>query len=209
MENIRVLIVDDHTVVRGGLRLFLLAFSDLELVGEASSGQMAVELSKIHEPDVIIMDLLMPGMNGVEATHQILSRNPHTKVIALTSFPDNQLMKDAIDAGVSGFLLKTASATDLVEAIRAVANNKIAFSAEAKKIIDEESDYSLFHKSLTKREWEVFRQLTKGSSNAEIAEDLGISVATVKYHISHILSKLNLKNRVEVITYAIHHHLMD
>jgi len=209
MEKIRVLVVDDHTVVRGGLRLFLLAFPDLDLVGEASSGQMAIDLCKIHQPNVVIMDLLMPDMNGIESTHQIRTKFPDTKVIALTSFPDEQLILDVIDAGASGYLLKTSSATELVEAIRDVAEGKKVFSKEIEKLLVQKSQKSYFHEDLTKREWEIFHLVMIGKSNPEIANELVISVSTVKYHISNILSKLSVKNRAEAIAYAVQHRLVD
>lgn len=209
MNKIRVLIVDDHTVVRGGLRLFLMAFHDLELVGEASTGQMAIELCKLHKPDIVIMDLIMPGLNGIEATLQIRTMNPKTKVIALTSFPNDQLVKDAIKAGVSGYLLKTVSPADLVSAIQSVAQGKTAFSAEVEKVIADNDETILYHETLTQREWDVYHLLMHGKSNAEISKKLVISVATVKYHISNILSKLDVKNRSEAIAYAVHHHLME
>ncbi len=209
MEKICVLIVDDHTVVRGGLRLFLLAFQDLDLVGEASSGQMAIDLCRIHQPDVVIMDLIMPGMNGIETTYQIRSKFPDIKVIALTSFPDEQLVLDVIEAGASGYLLKTTSATELVEAIRDVKAGKKVFSKEIEKLLVQKSQKSFYHEDLTKREWEIFHQVMIGKSNSEIANELVISVSTVKYHVSNILSKLSVKNRAEAIAYAVQHRLVD
>lgn len=209
MEKIRVLIVDDHTVVRGGLRLFLLAFPDLDLVGEASSGQMAIDLCKIHQPDVVIMDLIMPGMNGIETTHQIRTKFPDMKVIALTSFPDEQLVLDVIEAGASGYLLKTISATELVEAIRDVTAGKKVFSKEIEKLLVQKSQKSFYHEDLTRREWEIFHLVMIGKSNSEIADELVISVSTVKYHVSNILSKLGVKNRAEAIAYAVQHRLVD
>ena len=209
MEKIRILIVDDHTVVRGGLRLFLLAFPDLDLVGEASSGQMAIDLCKIHQPDVVIMDIIMPGMNGIETTHQIRTKFPDMKVIALTSFPDEQLVLDVIEAGASGYLLKTTSATELVEAIRDVTAGKKVFSKEIEKLLIQKSQKSFYHEDLTRREWEIFHQVMIGKSNSEIADDLIISVSTVKYHVSNILSKLGVKNRAEAIAYAVQHRLVD
>ncbi len=209
MNKIRVLIVDDHTVVRGGLRLFLLAFPDLELIGEASSGEMALELCKLHAPDVVIMDLLMPGMNGIEATHQIHSKHSAIRIIALTSFPDDQLVRDAINAGASGYLLKTATATELVDAIRSVAYGKTVFSPEAEKILAQKTQAAYYHDDLTKREWEIYHLVMVGKNNNEIANELIISVATVKYHVSNILSKLGVKNRAEAIAYAVQHRLLD
>ena len=209
MEKIRVLIVDDHTVVRGGLRLFLLAFPDLDLVGEASSGQMAIDLCKIHQPDVVIMDLIMPGMNGIETTHQIRTKFPDMKVIALTSFPDEQLVLDVIEAGASGYFLKTTSATELVEAIRDVTAGKKVFSKEIEKLLVQKSQKSFYHEDLTRREWEIFHLVMIGKSNSEIAGELVISVSTVKYHVSNILSKLGVKNRAEAIAYAVQHRLVD
>jgi len=209
MKKIRILIVDDHTVVRGGLRLFLLAFPDLELIGEASSGEMALELCKLHEPDVVIMDILMPGMNGIDATHQIRTKFPATQVIALTSFPDDQLVRDAINAGAAGYLLKTTSAKELVEAIRAVEQGKSVFSPEAEKILAQRKQESYYHEDLTKREWEIYRLVMVGKNNGEIAQELVISVSTVKYHVSNILSKLGVKNRAEAIAYAVQHRLVE
>jgi len=209
MEKIRILIVDDHTVVRGGLRLFLLAFPDLDLVGEASSGQMAIDLCKIHQPDVVIMDIIMPGMNGIETTHQIRTKFPDMKVIALTSFPDEQLVLDVIEAGASGYLLKTTSATELVEAIRDVTAGKKVFSKEIEKLLIQKSQKSFYHEDLTRREWEIFHLVMIGKSNSEIADELIISVSTVKYHVSNILSKLGVKNRAEAIAYAVQHRLVD
>lgn len=209
MKKIRILIVDDHTVVRGGLRLFLLAFPDLELIGEASSGEMALELCKLHEPDVVIMDILMPGMNGIDATHQIRTKFPATQVIALTSFPDDQLVRDAINAGAAGYLLKTASAKELVEAIRAVEQGKSVFSPEAEKILAQRKQESYYHDDLTKREWEIYRLVMVGKNNGEIAQELVISVSTVKYHVSNIFSKLGVKNRAEAIAYAVQHRLVE
>jgi DNA-binding NarL/FixJ family response regulator len=209
MKKIRILIVDDHTVVRGGLRLFLLAFPDLELIGEASSGEMALELCKLQEPDVVIMDILMPGMNGIDATHQIRTKFPATQVIALTSFPDDQLVRDAINAGAAGFLLKTTSAKELVEAIRAVEQGKSVFSPEAEKILAQRKQESYYHDDLTKREWEIYRLVMVGKNNGEIAQELVISVSTVKYHVSNILSKLGVKNRAEAIAYAVQHRLVE
>lgn len=209
MKKIRILIVDDHTVVRGGLRLFLLAFPDLEVVGEANSGRWAIELCGLYEPDVVIMDLLMPDMSGIEATRQIRSKFPKTHVVALTSFPDEQLVRDAIAAGATGYLIKTASATELVDAIRAAAQGKSVLSPEATKAIQNQSGKPFYHESLTDRELQVLHMIVNGKSNAEIAAEMIISLSTVKYHVSNILSKLGVKNRSEAIAYARQHRLID
>lgn len=209
MKKIRVLIVDDHTVVRGGLKLFLLAFPELELVGEASTGQMAIELCKLYEPDVVLMDLIMPGLSGIEATRQIRSKFPNIQVIALTSFTEEQLVHDALAAGAISYLLKSISPADLVDAIRKAAHDKAVIAPEVKHVLAQQSDNLLHHETLTNREWQIFRSLMAGNTNAEIAQKLVISVSTVKFHVSNILSKLGVTNRSEAIAYAIQHHLMD
>jgi len=209
MKKIRVLIVDDHTVVRGGLRLFLLAFPDLELVGEASTGQMAIDLCKLYEPDVVLMDLIMPGISGIEATRQIRAKFPRIKVIALTSFTEEQLVQDALAAGAISYLLKSVSPADLVDAIRKAAQDKAVIAPEVKHVLSQHSNYLLHHETLTPREWQIFRSLMAGNTNAEIGQEMVISVSTVKFHISNILSKLGVTNRSEAIAYAVQHRLMD
>ncbi len=209
MEKIRVLIVDDHTVVRGGLKLFLLAFPELELVGEASTGQMAIDLCKLYEPDVVLMDLIMPGLSGIEATRQIRSKFPNIQVIALTSFTEEQLVHDALAAGAISYLLKSISPADLVDAIREAAQGKSVIASEVKHVLSQRADNLLHHETLTPREWQIFRSVMAGNTNAEIATELVISVSTVKFHVSNILSKLGVTNRSEAIAYAVQHRLMD
>lgn len=213
MENrdkrIRVLIADDHAVVRGGLRLFILAFPDLELVGEADTGEQAVEFCRLYSPDVVLMDIMMPGISGVEATREIHAKFSHVKVIILTSFSEQQLVQDAVAAGASGYMIKSASPVELVEAIRAVERGESTFSAEAKKFLQKEKTNSANHEALTSREWEVFRSLFAGKSNEMIATELVVSKSTVKYHVSNIFSKLGVGNRSEAMAYAIRHHLFD
>jgi NarL family two-component system response regulator LiaR len=206
-DRISVFVVDDHAVVRGGLRLFLLAFPDMELVGEADSGEEAVRYCATNAPDVVLMDLMMPGMNGVEATRAIRQVAPHTHVIALTSFPDHQWVQDALEAGAIGYLLKTAQAAELAEAIRAAYAGKSTLAPEAASALIHQKGGSALHQALTEREWEIYRLLLDGKTNAEIAAELVIGVSTVKYHVSGVLSKLGVNSRSEAIAYGIQHHL--
>jgi len=208
-KKIRVLVADDHSVVRGGLRLFMLAFSDLDLVGEAENGQQAIDYCRIYEPDVVLMDLMMPEVNGVEATREISMKYPNIHVVILTSFPEQQLVQDAIAAGALGYMLKTASAQELVEAIRSAARGQATLAPEAVTALAKKSGIAAYHQSLTTREWEVYRLVVAGKGNSEIAKELMVSVSTIKYHVSNILSKLGVKNRSEAIAYAVQHHLTD
>lgn len=207
-ERISVLVVDDHAVVRGGLRLFLLAFPDLNLVGEAANGQEALQLCAVQRPDVVLMDLMMPGMSGVEATRAIRRAYPHTQVIALTSFLDTQLVQDVLEAGAVGYMLKSAQAAELAEAIRAAKNGKTTLSSEATTTLIQQKGATPLHQELTDREWEVYRLLLEGKTNAEIAAVLVVGVSTVKYHVSRVLSKLGVNSRAEAIAYGVQHHLV-
>ncbi len=209
LKKIRVLVADDHSVVRSGLRLFMLAFSDLELVGEAENGNQAIEFCRLYEPDVVLMDLMMPDISGVEATREISIKFPKTKVLVLTSFPEQQLVHDAIAAGAIGYMLKTASAQDLVDAIRNAARGQSTFAPEAEKALARKNEINTYHQALTNREWEVFRLLIEGKSNTEISMELMVGISTVKYHVSNILSKLGVRNRSEAIAYAVQHRLIE
>jgi two-component system, NarL family, response regulator LiaR len=206
-EKIRILIVDDHTVVRSGLRLFLLAFPDLEVVGEAGNGRQAIEMCGVCAPDVVIMDLVMPEMNGIETTRQIRAKFPKTHVVALTSFPDEHLVQDAIAAGATGYLLKTASAPELVEAIRASAQGKAIYAREVEQALVKHPEERYYPEALTHREKQVLHCIVQGKSNAEIAEEMVVGVSTIKYHVSHILAKLGVKSRSEAIAYAVQHRM--
>ncbi len=207
---IRILIVDDHAMVRSGLRMFLLAFDDLELVGEAVNGIEAVKLAEKLNPDVILMDLIMPNMDGLNATHQIHLKLPKIKIIALTSFTEPQLINKAIDAGVSGYLYKDTSANELANAIRAVHSGKTIFSPEVTQKRDNQSSPagSPFF-DLTTREREVLSLMANGKSNIEISEILSLSLSTAKFHVSNILSKLNAHSRGEAVSIALKNHLLD
>jgi NarL family two-component system response regulator LiaR len=185
---------------------------DIRIVGEASGGAEAVDLARTLNPDVIVMDLVMPGMNGIEATRQIITENPGTKVIALTSFLADEQVFPALAAGASGYLLKDVSPSDLAQAIRTVYQGKAELHPEvAKKLIEEMQNHNgtIPGQKLTQREQEVLRLIGRGFTNQGIASELVISQKTVKVHVSSILSKLNLADRTQAAIYAIKNGFVD
>jgi len=203
-QPIRVVLVDDHAMLRRGLRFFLMGFDDLELVAEASSGREAAELCAELEPDVVLMDMVMPDMDGAEATRVIRQLYPQVQVIALTSFQEEDLIERALQAGAIGYLLKNVSAQDLAHAIREAHAGRSILAPEATKILVQatrqranQPDYGL-----TDRERQVLALLVEGLSNAEIADRLVISVATVKFHVRGILTKLGVASRTEAVALA-------
>jgi NarL family two-component system response regulator LiaR len=205
-EKITVLIVDDHAVVRQGLRTFLELQDDIEVVGEAENGAQAVDQTRQHGPDVVLMDLVMPEMDGIEATRRISALRPDTKVIALTSFAADDKVFPAIKAGASGYQLKDVSPSDLADAIRAAHRGETQLHPEvAKKLMDQVAGRAEepAPEELTERELEVLRLVASGLSNKEIAQELTISDKTVKTHISSILSKLHLADRTQAAIYAL------
>jgi two-component system, NarL family, response regulator LiaR len=203
--QIRVIIADDHVMVRSGLRLFLLAFEDLKLVGEAANGEEAIRLCSREEPDVILMDMVMPVMDGVRATKEIHERFPKTQVVGLTTFYEAEMIQKMLDAGAISFLLKSISATELARAIRDASEGRSTISPEIQDLLKgRRSASSNFSKyDLSAREKEVLSCIMSGLSNAEIAEELVISLSTAKFHVSRILAKLNVSNRAEAVSLAL------
>ena len=207
---IRVLLVDDHTVVRSGLSAFLLAFDDLELVGEASSGEEAVRLCPQVKPDVVLMDLVMPGMDGAQATRAIREKCPNIQVIALTSFKEKELVEGAMEAGAIGYLLKNLSADELAKAIREAHVGRPTLAPEAAQaLIQARREPRELGFDLTEREREVLALLAEGLSNPDIAERLIVSRSTIKFHVSSILSKLGAGSRTEAVAVAVKEGLLD
>ena len=203
-EPIRVLIVDDHAMVRRGLAAFLRAKPDLLLVGEAANGGEALTLCEQLRPDVALMDLMMPGMNGAETTRLIRSRWPEIRVIALTSFGEKELVREALAAGALSYLLKNVSAEDLAEAIRAAGAGHSTLAAEAvQALIQTAQAEPAVGADLTAREREVLGLMVQGMTNPEIAARLVVSRATAKAHVSNVLSKLGAANRAEAVALAL------
>ena len=211
-ENlIKVMLVDDHDMVRRGLATFLMAKEDLLLVGEAADGSEALEVCATVKPDVILMDLIMPGMDGAETTKRIRQRWPEIQVIALTSFQEKKLIKEALEAGAIGYLLKNVTVEELAAAIRSAYAGQSALAPEAIRVLlqdDAEPEDQTPDYDLTAREQEVLELLVEGLNNREIAERLVVSRATAKAHVSHILEKLDVSNRAEAITLALRHKLV-
>jgi NarL family two-component system response regulator LiaR len=209
-KPIRVMIVDDHGMVRRGLVAYLISDPDLEVVAEARDGQEAIQLCEQFQPDVILMDLVMPELSGVAATRIIHNRWPEVQVIALTSFQEKELVQEALQAGAISYLLKNVSGEDLAEAIRASYAGRRMLAKEAvEALIQDDNTAVNIGRDLTLREREVLSYLSKGMTNPEIAQQLSVSRSTVKAHVSKILSKLGVSNRVEAITLALEHNLVD
>ncbi len=201
--KIRVMIVDDHAVVRSGLGAFIASVPDLQLVGEAENGEQAVVRAKSLRPDVVLMDLVMPEVDGVAATRAIKEQDPSIQVIALTSFQEDELVQNALKAGAIGYLMKNITARELEAAIRSAKEGKMTLSPEAAQSLVHSSQQSTEIEALTAREREILKLMTQGLNNAEIAERIVVSLSTVKYHVSNILVKLGVDNRVAAVTMAL------
>ena len=210
VQTIRVMVVDDHAVTRSGLAAFLMAYDDLELVSEASSGAEAAQLCPQVQPHVVLMDLLMPEMDGATATRLIREACPAVQVIALTSFRDEALVEGALQAGAVSYLLKNVSADELAHAIREAAVGRSTLAPEVAQVLIQQRHHPPETGSdLTAREREVLALMTRGLNNTEIAEQLVVSRSTVKFHVSNILSKLSSSSRTEAVAFAVQHHLVN
>jgi NarL family two-component system response regulator LiaR len=206
--RVRVMVVDDHAIVREGLRTFLEMLPDIELVGEAANGEEALAVAERVKPDVVLLDLVMPVMDGIEAVGRLRAQSPGVKVIALTSFSEDDKLYPAIKAGASAYLLKDVGPQELAEAIRAAARGEMRLHPEVTRrlmsgIAGQQADPS--KEPLTAREHEVLRCLGRGLSNKEIGTELFISEKTVKTHVSNILGKLGLLDRTQAALYAVKH----
>ena len=203
------MVVDDHAVVRTGVATMLLAFNDLSLAGEAASGAEAIEMATQLQPDVILMDLMMPDTDGVAATRAIKKRVPTAGIVALTSFREDRMVQEALKAGAVSYLLKDVSAAQLAETIRAAHAGRPTLAPEAVEALIRASQSPPIGHDLTDRERLVLKLMMEGLSNAEIAERLVVSLSTAKFHASSVLSKLGVSSRLEAVTLALKHHLVS
>jgi len=209
-EAIRILIVDDHAMVRSGLRNFIYGYDWMEPVGEAGDGAQAVEFCARHDVDVVLMDMIMPHMDGTEATREIVALGKSVRIIILTSFHEQDLVEQALRAGATSYLLKSVSAAELAAAIKAAYAGQATLAPEATEaLIRSTRQRNEVGFDLTEREQEVLALLVAGSSNLEISQDLSIAMATVKFHLTNIFAKLGARNRVEAATIALEHHLLS
>lgn len=207
---IRVMIVDDHTLIRDGLRLLLSTFDDVEVVAMAEDGQQAVDYCSQVEPDVILMDIAMPNLDGAEATARIRADYPQVQVIALTSFVEEDLILRALQAGAISYLLKNVSATQLVQTIRDAARGRSTIDpAAVQALVKSATQQPRLGHDLTDRERDVLALLVEGQTNREIAERLVLSLATVRVYVSNILSKLGASNRTEAVSLALQHRVVS
>jgi NarL family two-component system response regulator LiaR len=208
-QPIRVMLVDDHMMVRRGLGTFLKAFDDLQLAGEAETGKAAIRLCAEVLPDVILMDMVMPDMDGAAATRLIRQQFPQVQVIALTSFKEGDLVKNALEAGAIGYLLKDVSADELAEAIRSAHAGRATLSPEAAQaLVDKATQAPAPGLDLTEREREVLALMVEGLNNTQIAGRLSVSSSTIKSHVSNILSKLGVASRTEAVSLALRSRLV-
>lgn len=211
-DKIKVMLVDDHEMVRIGLSAVLGTEDDIDLVGEASSGEEGIRLALQYKPDVVLMDLVMDGMDGIETTRKLLAELPECKVIVLTSYIDDAKIYPVIEAGAISYLLKTSRAHEIAAAIRSAVKGQPVLEAQvASKIMNRfrQPVEQLPHEDLTEREMEVLRLIAKGLSNQEVADELVIGVKTVKFHVTNILAKLGVEDRTQAAIYAFKHGLAE
>ena len=209
-QMIRVLLVDDHAVVRSGLSYFLSTTDDIEVVGEAANGEQALRLCAELHPDVVLMDMIMPQMDGFTAMQQLRQRHPDIRVIALTSFLEGEFVQRAIQAGASGYLLKDVQADELAQAIRAAKGGRSTLAPEATQaLMQAMAQPAQLGEPLSEREREVLIRMARGLSNGEIAAQLTISTHTVRHHVRNILAKLEVTNRTEAVHVAMQRGLVE
>lgn len=204
----RILLVDDHQMVRLGLKSFFELQDDIEEVTEATNGGEGVEKALGSRPDVIMMDIVMPEMSGIDATLAILKEWPEAKILILTSYLDNEKIYPVLDAGARGYMLKTSSADEILHAVRKVAKGEFAIETEVSKKVEYHRNHIELYEDLTARERDILGLLAKGYENQRIADELFISLKTVKTHVSNILSKLEVSDRTQAVVYAFQHHLV-
>ena len=211
MKRIRILLADDHAVVRQGFRMILSAHPDLEIVGEAGNGREAVELAATLRPDVVVMDVAMPELNGIEATRRLTADNPHTRVVALSMHKDSVYVREILRAGARGYLLKDSVADDLVAAVRAVAAGEGYLSPGVSNAVLDDYRKHVTNPIdlLSSREREVLQMLAEGKTNKEIAVVLHLSVYTVEAHRGRIMEKLNVHSINELVRFAVRNGLID
>ncbi len=212
VDRIRLLIVDDHKVVRNGLRVFISLYDDLEVVGEAKNGQQALEQCAAHKPDVVLMDMVMPVMDGPTATRLIREQFPQVQIVALTSFDEEEIVYQAIEAGAVGYLYKDVKEEELVGAIRSAREGRPVLAPEAMKALMHRAARPVEAstiESLTRREREVLSLVAQGMTNPQIAEQLVISTSTVQFHVHNILGKLGVGTRTEAVAMAIQSKLIE
>lgn len=209
MKPIRVLIVDDHEIVREGLQTLLSEEADFEVVGVAGESEQALSLTKRHRPDVILMDLVLPGLDGIEITRRVLEVSPNSRVLVLTSFSENHRIRDAIQAGAIGYLLKDVLKPELLNAIRSAAAGEPALHPEAQKYLMSQlaGNESVPHDRLTPREFNILQLIAEGKSNKEIALTLNLTEGTIKGYVSTIFDKLGVADRTQAALYAVEHRL--
>ncbi|AST96413.1 MULTISPECIES: response regulator [Shouchella] len=201
---IQVLIVDDHETVRMGVSAFLSTQEDLHVAGEAANGEEGVKLALQLKPDVILMDLVMDGMDGIEATKQIKANWPQAKIVVVTSFVDSDKLRPVLEAGATSYVLKTSSAMQIAEAIRKTHNGESVLDAKVQgQMISAFTANVPLHQALTKREMEILKLMSEGKTNQQISEELYITIKTVKTHVSHILAKLEVEDRTQAVIYAL------
>ncbi|MFF2588064.1 response regulator [Peribacillus butanolivorans] len=209
---IKVLFVDDHEMVRIGVSAYLSAQADIEVIGEADNGLKAVELAMELRPDIILMDLVMPEMDGIEATKRIIEKWPEAKIIIVTSFLDDEKVYPALEAGATSYMLKTSKASEIARAVRSTFQGQSVLEPEVTGKMMEKlrrPQKTQLHEQLTNREMEILLLMTQGKTNQEIADDLYIALKTAKVHVSNILSKLAVQDRTQAVIYAFKHSLVQ